>query len=52
MSEEYNDNQYTVDSFYALNKLMNDWSDIEKKSASILNIQIREHFRYIKNEFN
>ena len=30
---------------------MNDWSDIEKKSASILNIQIR-HFRYIKNEFN
>ena len=27
-------------------------SDIEKKSASILNIQIREHFRYIKNEFN
>ena len=52
MSEEYNDNQNTIDSFYALNKLMNDWSDIEKKSASILNIQIREHFRYIKNEFN
>ena len=51
MSEEYNDNQNTIDSFYALNKLMNDWSDIEKKSASILNIQIREHFRYIKNEF-
>ena len=52
MSEEYNDNQNTIDSFYALNKLMNDWSDIEKKTASILNIQIREHFRYIKNEFN
>ena len=30
MSEEYNDNQNTIDSFYALNKLMNDWSDIEK----------------------
>ena len=30
MSEEYNDNQNTIDSFYALNKLMNDWSDIKK----------------------
>jgi len=52
MSEQYNDNQNTIDSFYALNKLMSDWSDIEKKTSSIINIQIREHFRYIKNELN
>ena len=51
ISEKYVDNQNTIDSFYALSKLMTDWSDIEKKTSSILNIKIREHFRYIKNEY-
>jgi hypothetical protein len=51
ISEKYVDNQNTIDSFYALSKLMSDWSDIEKKTSSILNIKIREHFRYIKNEY-
>ena len=31
---------------------MSDWSEMEKKTISILNIQIREYFRYIKNEFH
>ena len=50
-SEEYLDNQNTIDSFYILSKLMSDWCDVEKKSALILNTEIKEYFRYIKNEF-
>ena len=52
MSENYSDNKKTIDSFYTLSKLMNDWSEVEKKQSLILNIQLRENFRYCKKEYH
>lgn len=34
-----------------LSKLMNDWGDAEKKQSILIDIELREYFRYIKNEF-
>ena len=52
VSNKLNDNENVIDVYYAFSKLMNDWYEMEKKTISILNIQIREYFRYIKNEFH
>ena len=51
-SNKLNENESVIDVYYAFSKLMSDWSEMEKKTISILNIQIREYFRYIKNEFH
>lgn len=34
-----------------LSKLMNDWGEAEKKQSMLINIELKEYFRYIKNEF-
>ena len=30
---------------------MNDWGDAERKQALLIDIELKEYFRYIKNEF-
>ena len=49
--EKYNENQDSINSYLALNKLMLNWSEIEKNKITFFNNQIKEHFRYIKNEY-
>ncbi len=34
-----------------LSKLMNDWGEAEKKQAVLIDVELKEYFRYIKNEF-
>ena len=32
-------------------KLMNDWSDSFKKQAILIDVDLKEYFKYIKKEF-
>lgn len=50
-SVKYYDCHNTSETYSIMSKLMKEWSDIQKKQIDILNINIREYFRYIKNEF-
>jgi hypothetical protein len=34
-----------------LSKLMNDWGESEKKQSILIDVELKEYFRYIKNEF-
>ena len=34
-----------------LSKLMNDWGDAEKKQSILVDVELKDYFRYIKNEF-
>jgi len=34
-----------------LSKLMNDWGEAEKKQTNLIDIELKEYFKYIKNEF-
>ena len=52
ISELYNEKQNTIDAYYSLSNLMNSWCEIEKRQALILNVQLREFYRYIKNEYH
>ena len=51
-SVKYNESYNTSETYKVLTKLMESWSDIEKEQANLLNLKIREYFRYIKNEFH
>jgi uncharacterized protein YoxC len=52
ITENYQENQNTIDAFYSLSNLMNSWYEIEKRQSLFLNVQLREYFRYIKNEYH
>ena len=34
-----------------LSKLMNDWGDAEKKQSILIDVELKEYFKYIKDEF-
>ena len=34
-----------------LSKLMNDWGESEKKQSILIDVELKEYFKYIKNEF-
>ena len=40
-----------TDTYRMLSKLMNDWGDAEKKQTVLIDRELKEYFRYIKNEF-
>lgn len=42
---------YTTESYNILSKIMQDWSETNKRQKILVNEDIREYFRYIKNEF-
>lgn len=50
-SEQYVDNQNIIDSYKVLSKLMSDWSESERKQSTLVALDIREYFKFIKNEF-
>ena len=50
-SEKYFENQQVTEIYSSMSKLMDDWAESEKRQASLINLEIREYFRYSKNEF-
>ena len=50
-SVKYSDSHNTSETFNIMSKLMETWSEIEKSQMKVININIREYFRYVKNEF-
>ena len=50
-SEKYFEDKKATDSYNVMSKLMQDWSESEKRQADLISIDIKEYFRYIKNEF-
>lgn len=50
-SEKYFENEKVTEIYNIMSKLMEDWAESEKRQASLINLDIREYFRYIKNEF-
>lgn len=50
-SSKYYDNYNTSETYNIMTSIMSDWSESYKKQINILNLSIREYFRYIKNEY-
>ncbi|MCQ2820530.1 MAG: hypothetical protein MJ252_24970 [archaeon] len=50
-SEKYFEDKKTKESYNIMYKLMQDWSDSEKRQSDLMNIDVKEYFRYTKNEF-
>jgi hypothetical protein len=48
---QYFERPNTVESYNILSKIMQDWSETNKRQKILMNEGIREYFRYIKNEF-
>ena len=51
-SLKYYDTSYTTESYKTMNKLMEELINCENIKISIINTNIREYFRFIKNEFH
>ena len=51
-SVKYYDIHNTSQTYYILSKVMQNWADAELQQMDILNINVREYFRYIKNEYH
>ena len=51
-SIKYFDSHNTSETFNIMSQFMNDWGRIQENQIKIINENIREYFRYVKNEFN
>ena len=51
-SKKYYDMTNTSQSYNILSKVMENFAEAQKQQMDILNIDIREYFRYIKNEYH
>jgi hypothetical protein len=51
ISKKYYDKLETTESFKILSETMKDWGNIQKNQSDLVNINLREFFRYIKNEY-
>ena len=51
-SIKYFESQNTYESYNIMSKLMNEWSELQKREMILLNNDVREYFRFIKNEFH
>jgi hypothetical protein len=51
-STKYFDIHNTSETYNILSKVMQNWAEVEKQQLEILNINVREYFRYIKNEYH
>ena len=50
-SIKYFDGEYIIKSYENMNKLFSNWSETLKRHNKILNIDLREYFKYTKNIF-
>ena len=51
-SLKYYDSHNTSETFNIMSKLMENWAEVQKSQIKVINVNIREYFRYVKNEFN
>ena len=51
-STKYFDIRNTSETYNILSKVMENWAEAEKQQMEILNLNVREYFRYIKNEYH
>ena len=51
-STKYYDIHNTSQTYNILSKVMQNWAETEMKQIDILNINVREYFRYVKNEYH
>ena len=51
-SEKYFDNNTTCESFNKMSTLFKTWSSVLKEQNTIVNIDIREHFKFIRKNFS
>jgi len=51
-SLKYYETTNTIESYNIMNKIMEDLSNFENKKIEIMNNNIREYIRYVKNEFH
>ena len=51
-SVKFYDSYNTSQSYNIMSKLMFDWSEQQKQQLNIINVKVREYFRYIKNEYH
>ena len=50
-SVKYYDTDYIKISYYQLKNIFKDWSNILKKQSCLINVNIREYFKYTRNTF-
>ena len=51
LSEKYFDHNTTCECYKQMSYLFNNWSKILKKQNNVVNIDIREHFKFIRKNF-
>ena len=51
-SVKYYDIHNTSQTYNILSNVMQSWAEAEKQQIEILNLKVREYFRYIKNEYH
>ena len=51
-STKYYESTNTYESYNIMSKLMSEWSELQKREIILLNNDLREYFRFIKNEFH
>ena len=51
-SVKFMDVHNTSQTYDILSKVMSSWAETEKQQIEILNVNVREYFRYIKNEYH
>ena len=52
ISIKNSDGHNTAETFNIMSKLMEDWSEVQISQMKVINVNIREYFRYVKNQFN
>lgn len=50
-SNNWKDGSIITDLYDIMSKVMKKWSDSEKRKSALFTTNLREHFKYIKNEF-
>ena len=51
VSDKYFDNNTTCESYKQMSNLFKTWSKVLKEQNTIVNVDIREHFKYIRKNF-
>ena len=51
-STKYFESSYTSETYNILSKLMDDWASIQTRQSFLVNSDIREYIRFVKNEFS
>ena len=47
----FSQNETVLDTYRMISKLMNDWGEAERKQSILIDVELKEYFKYIKNEF-